>query len=107
MKKKTIGVVATSVAVAALCVTTPLQSPAGTEEVVVTVEAVAFTVEAVGFTAEAAAFMVEAMAFTVEAVGFMVGLPDFTVEAADSMEAVMALPMVAGRTLVMGGVAMH
>jgi len=61
----------------------------------------------VGFTVEAVGFTVEVVGFTAEAVGFMVGLPDFTVEAADSMEAVTALPMVAGRAWVMGGVAMH
>jgi hypothetical protein len=64
----------------------------------------AFTVEAVvGFMAEAV------VGFTAEVVGSM-DLPDFMVEAADSMEAVGStdlLPMVAWPTWVMDGVAMH
>ena len=81
MKKKTIGILATSVAVCALCIVTDASAIAKggggggrTAEVVGMAEVVVGTAEAVA-TAEVVAFM------------------DL-------------LPMVAGRTLVMGGVAM-
>jgi hypothetical protein len=100
MKKRTIGILATSVAVSALCIVTDVSAVAGGMAVGVEVAGMVAAVE------EAAGMAVGVEAVAIKAVGvrFTAGLPGIMVGAVAGMA---VGSMVAWPTWVMGGVAMH